>query len=458
MQFLFVFQEGAIKKNTGTKELSDTERAKDRLSVVSSSPGIPLKNQVSLTQVRPEYRFGVPENHAPGKKVSLNSSQTDLVASSSTSSQSGGLRKSESQKAVATKPTEKSATPQVVSRPSSAPLIPAPRPTAPLHPVIHPAPSLARSASAVGRLGPDTSPAAHSHVPQSYRNAMMGNHVGPSSCVANCSMSSGVSSVPATYSQFQPPSLASTPVFVPQSSGRDTDSAQSTFPFGMVTQETLNNGSQWIDSSQSNVSNLMHHDPSSLVNSIQDFDLQRQPYSSSRGLACTSGRHTQGAMADEFPHLDIINDLLNEENGVGRASRQGSRFHSMSNGSAMLNRQFSFPLDASMSGELASPSGSSCRFERTQSYHEDGYQHGYSSLSGQFDGFAEYVPQVAGLHYASAQMDGLMPAQWRMTSSDLSLLALRNPEGEGYPYFSPEYPNVACGVNGYSVFRPSKGH
>ncbi|KAK9265870.1 hypothetical protein L1049_027320 [Liquidambar formosana] len=67
------------------------------------------------------------------------------------------------------------------------------------------------------------------------------------------------------------------------------------------------------------------------------------------------------------------------------------------------------------------------------------------------------IPHGNQLPYANGQIDGLIPNQWQVAGTDLSLLSMMNTEGDGYPYH-PEYPNLACGVNGYTVFRPSNGH
>jgi hypothetical protein len=60
--------------------------------------------------------------------------------------------------------------------------------------------------------------------------------------------------------------------------------------------------------------------------------------------------------------------------------------------------------------------------------------------------------------YANGHIDGLISNQWQMAGSDISLMGMRNADGDSSPYFNPEYSNMACGVNGYTVFRPSNGH
>ncbi|KAL5781836.1 hypothetical protein ACOSP7_006865 [Xanthoceras sorbifolium] len=457
------------QKKLSIKDPGDAERPKEKTSSVSSSPRSPPRDLQSTVQLKAESRSTANADPDPHRKASSNGQQqNDKGAMSSTSSQPTSLLKSEIQKAATSKsPTEKPMEQQVplMSRPSSAPLVPGPRPTAPVVSMVHTTPLLARSVSAAGRLGPDLSSATHSYVPQSYRNAKIVNPVGSSSAgvTHSNSPSLGVNQSPA-YSQ--PPALVSAPMFLSQSSERnDPNPIQSGFPFGMVTGDVLQNGHQWMECSQMDTNRIMHCDPSSLINDIQNLDLYNSLPSGSREHfsnefpACTSGRSNQGLLADDFPHLDIINDLLDDEHGVGMATRASTVLHSLSNGPQMLNRQFSFPCDMNMSGDMG-PSARPCRFERTRSYQDDGFQRAYSSSGSHFESRREYVPQASPLHYSNGgQMDGMVPTLWQMGSSDLSLLGgVRNAEGDSYPYFHPEYSNLACGVNGYTVFRPSNGH
>ncbi|KAM7279184.1 hypothetical protein ACFE04_006318 [Oxalis oulophora] len=311
----------------------------------------------------------------------------------------------------------------VMSRPSSAPLFPGPRPIAPVISMVQTTPLLARSVSAVGRLGTDPG---HGYLPQSYRNAIIGNPVGPSSGV-NPSL---------VFSQ--PLTISSAPMFLPQNAERiDTSSVQSGFSFGMA-------GPQWVESS-----NLQGDQ--SLINDIQNLNL----YNNIPLLpTSTSGRQAHGGLVDDFPHLDIINDLLDEEYSSGNSAFSGSQ---------PLMRQFSFPGDVSMSDHMmGSSSNGSCRFERTQSYHSgDVFQRGYSpAANSHFESLREYnIPQGSPLPYMNGQVDGLIQNHWPMAGPDLDMLGMRNhAEGDCYLYLNPEYANLAGGIKGYTLFRPSNGH
>ncbi|KAA3485415.1 MATH domain-containing protein isoform X1 [Gossypium australe] len=458
-------EEVLLQKKPIIQDPVDLERPKEKTTAILSSPRSPPRSPPPTAQFRSEYRSTGSVGSIPVRKTSSNGLQrSDVPVPSSTSFQMNGLLKSETQKPATLKPTEKATTPQepMMSRPSSAPLVPGPRPTAPVVSLVQANPLIAHTTSTAGCLGPDSS-AATSYVPQSYRNAIMGNHVASSSSdfTHPNSPSSGVNPLP-VYSQTPP--LVSTPVYIPQSSDRiEPNSVQSDFPFGMVDRNIMPNASQWMDKSQRDGTRSMHLDHSPSRSEIQNLNLYKSVYNGSREHfsnefpSCTSGRQSQCVLADEFPHLDIINDLLDEEHNVGSIGRTGG-FHALSNGSHLLSSHFSFPSNLGMSGEMGSSCGS-CRFEQARSYHDDGLQHSFKSSSGNhIDTLREFTPQTNLQPYANGQIDGLVQTQWPMTSSDLSLFRMRNTTGDNYPYYNAEYPNLACGVNGYAtVFRSSNG-
>lgn len=105
-------------------------------------------------------------------------------------------------------------------------------------------------------------------------------------------------------------------------------------------------------------------------------------------------------------------------------------------------------------------SSTSCRFDRTLSYHDDGLQRGYGSLGGAlFDSrLPDMIPQANPGSYVNEHVDGLLLNQWQMGGSSHSYLGMGNAEGDGYPYPIPDYSNLVCGVDGYTVYRPSNGH
>ncbi|CAJ1976518.1 unnamed protein product [Sphenostylis stenocarpa] len=460
-------------KKPGIRDLVEAERPVDNESlqkenisaVPSSSSSSPPRNLSSSVQMKLEHKTVITVYPVHVRKTSLSGSQhidKDPSSSFPSASPVQAVSKAEIQKISTARLTERSvAQGPMISRPSSAPLVPGPRPTAPVVSMVQTAPLLARSVSATGRLGPDPLPATHRHVPQSYRNVIMGNPVASTaaSLTQSSSLSSGVNPLPG-YSQ--PSSLVSS-VLLSQSSDRlDKSAGQSGVHFSMTPRDVLQNGPQWIENSQKESSRSMLYDQPSRPDDTQNRDLYRPVHSRSTGnmstefLTCASGRQNQGLMVDEFPHLDIINDLLDDEHGIGKTGKSSSAFQSLNNGPQLLNRQFSFPGDLVSNDDLGS-STSSCRFERSRSYHHDHrLQGGYNVSGGHYDSLRDYIPPMSSVPCVNGHVDGLIPNQWEGAGSDVLYLGMRNTENDTYGYY-PDYSNMTCGVNGYTVFRPSSG-
>ena len=459
-----------LQKKLNIKDQVDTERqSKEKTIAAPSPPRSPPRSLPSTALLKSELKSTPVAEPVSVRKTSSNSPQAAYKAAPLVNStQTTMVSKPETQKAASPKPTEQPTVHQVplVSRPSTAPLIPGPRPANPVVSMVQTGPLLARSVSAIGRLGLDPSPATHSYVPQSYRNAIIGNPV--------ASNSSGIthphSSTSSAYSQL--PSLVSSPLFLPQNTDRmDANSVKPGFSFGMGSQDILQNGAQWAERSQRDVS----RSPSSMINDTQNIDFYNPVLSGSREHfstefpAGTSGYQNHGVMTDEFPfpHLDIINDLLNDDQ-VGKAARASTSSQTTTlsnNGPHFLSRQRSFPGDMGMAGDLGS-STSACRFERTRSYHvgvnhdEVLFQRSYgggSSSASHFDlPLRDFIPQPNPQHYSNGQIDGLIPNQWQVAGSDIPMFNAL--ESDGYPYYIPDYSNPASGIDGYTMFRPSNGH
>nr|GMC52053.1 MATH domain-containing protein At5g43560-like isoform X1 [Ipomoea batatas]GMD75818.1 MATH domain-containing protein At5g43560-like isoform X1 [Ipomoea batatas] len=347
------------------------------------------------------------------------------------------------------------------TRSLSAPIVTVPRPTAPVVSNVQTSLHLTRSVSATGRLGPEPSPATHSYLPQSYRNAMMGAPVTGS--LGGFSQPHSPSSTNSSHSYSEPPAMISRPVFLPQGPKRtEPSSIRPSFSYEMVNHDLLQNGSQWMECSQRDGRSATHDGPS-VIDSIRNFDMYKPSNSqthdlSAQSLAGTSGRPSQSVLADEFPHLDIINDLLDDDLGIGMASGLDPSFQSFNNGPHHhLARHFTFPGDVG-SADLG-PSTSSCRLERTLSYHDNGFLHRYPG-GGHFDTGRDMITQQPSPQsFVNGQMDGIIPSQWQMVASDASYLGMRSAADSdvGYPYHVPDYSNMASGFNGYTMFRPSNG-
>ncbi|CAN1841162.1 TNF receptor-associated factor homolog 1b [Linum perenne] len=451
------------KKPCATNIVELEKQSREKTKVVPTSPRSPYKTSVGSVQVKPENKVSLTVDTTKVKNIYSPSPQPVEKGPGSALTQNSSLPKPETHNASAPKLSEKPTQQQVpvVSRPSSAPLVPGPRPATPAVSMPLTSAPISRSVSAAGRLGPDPTLTSHSYIPQSYRNAIVGNSVPTSS-----SFSSNPNS-PSMGMMNLSTAPTMVPAYVPQRAERaDLNSVQSGYPFAMMTRDVFQNGRQWMESPQSR---SMQCDSSSLLNEIQNLELRNRVHSSSRDQfpaelpSSTYRRQNQGVSTDEFPHLDIINDLLDDEHVIARGAAEG--FNSYSNGTHFLSRQSSFPSDFGASSNLgsssSSSSSSSCRFERTRSYQDGVYQRGYSSFGGPYDGIRDYVPQGSShLPYANGQMDAMISNQWQLSpSTDFSLANMRNAEGDGSSaYFGQDYSsNLACGVNGYSMYRPSNG-
>ncbi|KAI9119563.1 hypothetical protein K1719_009439 [Acacia pycnantha] len=453
-----------LQKKPSINDEPDRARTVDAESLPkekTSAPAVPSSPRSPPTCPPSSSSSNVDPVHVR-KTSSTSSHQIDVSSSPLSPSLVTVVSKSDTQRTTIPRTPERSVTRlPVVSRPSSTPLVPGPKSIAPVVSMVQTAPLLARSMSASGRLGPDPSPAPHSYAPQSYRNAIMGNPATStaSSFTHSNASSSGVNLLP-SYSQ--PPSMVSSHMYLSQTSERMNSNASSSgLPFGMIARDILQNGSHWVENSQRDVNRSMHYDATSVYNDIQNLDMFKPVLSRSISSlptefpASTSGRQAQGLLADEFAHLDMINDLLDDEHCVGKAS---PFLQSLNNGPHSLNRQFTSPGGLGTCDDDSSRSStSSCRFERSRSYHDYEFHRGYSSSGMQCDSIRDYVPQGSStLPYVNGHIDGLIQNQWQVANPDLSPYpgSLGHTENDGYPYYT-DYSSMACDANGYTVYRPS---
>lgn len=512
-------------KLTETEEVDAKKSAELRTTGVLNSPRSPIKNLPSPVRLRSESQAAAANGTVLIRKPSSESPIRADQTASVTSTETVAVSEAYSHKNASPKPVEKTATVHVpisnansmaqqvpvltekakvqqlvkaerpvvqvslttekptvqqdMSRPLSAPLVPGSRAPAAVVSVVQSAPALSRSTSAAGRLGPEPSPATPSYVAQSYRNAMLGNHVAISSpsYTQPQSPNSAVNSSH-FHSHSQPPSLLAPPIYFPHTSERiEPNSIRPGLSFGMVGQgsradnssrsinfdpsllNNMRNGSQWISNPRSESSRSINYDLS-LHHDMQNFDIHNSMQSRPQDHfpiefpAGTSGRVNHNVPAEEFPHLDIINDLLDDEYGIGMTVDESSGVQNFLNEHHHLNRQFTFPGDIGLLGDPGSAT-SSCRFERSHSYHDNQYRHNYNSAEGQFH--SNLNPQANLQPYPNLPIDGLIPNQWQIAATDLPYLSMRRTQDDGLSYHIPNYSNVACGVNGNILFRPSNG-
>ncbi|XP_077239332.1 TNF receptor-associated factor homolog 1b-like [Tasmannia lanceolata] len=431
---------------------------KQRTTEVPSSPSSPTRNMPSSSLPKPAAGNTTAAEPIPLREESSNgSSQTEkVVPLPKKPHQIHPISNLDSQKPAT--PAKATCTPIVhttTQQVSSAPLIPDPRSNAPVVSMVQTAPLLSRSVSAVGRLGTDPSPSTHSYVPQTYRNAIMGKSkttISASSTGFPPRHSS--SSLNPSPSCSQPlPAQASTSILSPQNSTRkDQSSCGSGFTFGSVTPQILHHQIQWREGP--------HIDPC-LMNDISNLDIYGSASGGSRMNRADELPSSVSARvsAEEFPHLDIINYLLDEEQSIGKAAKSNAIFQSPNNGQhSPLNRQFTFPrnVDTADVGSSINCSG----FDLSARYQQDRMPRVYRGRP--YDGLGDFAPQVSmsgPSGYTNGHIDGMIQGhQWPVNCADLSLRGRRNIDGDGYPFQLHDYSNLACGVNGYTIFRPANGH
>ncbi|VFQ65972.1 unnamed protein product [Cuscuta campestris] len=349
------------------------------------------------------------------------------------------------------------------SRSVSAPIAAGARPTTPLVSHLQTSPHLTRSVSAAGCLAPESpSSTTHGYFPlQSYRNVMMGSHATDCS-LGGLSRPHSPSSTTVSHTFSELPTVNSRSVLLPQGQNRaEAISSRLSFSYEMVNRDLSQDGSHWIECSQRDSGRTSTPDDPAIENAHK-FDLYMPSTSSTHNLStrsqtCMSGRQSQGVLADEFPHLDIINDLLDDDLGIGMASGSDPIFQSCFGDASShhhhLPRHFSFPGNVCMPAD-PSPA-SSCRFDRALGYHDNnnGFGHRYPGVL--FDNQRDMITQPGAQNFADMQMEGIITSQWQMVSSDGgSFSGMRSADSDiGFPSYS----SMPCGVNGYTMFRPSNG-
>lgn len=461
-----------LQRKPSNKGRVDIGSSKEKTSATPRLSKSPPRNTTVTPTVLPNSDLkSTPhaDSVPPFRKISSNGLQPADKAVASSATQTAIASRTESAKTCVPKLADKLSGQQaaVLSRPSSAPLIPGTLPTAPVVSMVQSAapaaPPLFRSISVAGRLGNDPSPTAHPYIPQSYRNAIMGNSLGASSPGFTHSAQSATAVFNTSSAFSQQPGLAQAPLFLPQVRERvDPNCVSASISFTATTSEDVLSGQQWMGSPQSCASRSSVFESPSMRHDMPSFDLYRPMNGGSHELfpsellAGTSGRPLQGALSDDFPHLDIINDLLDDEQGIGRTASGSTIFQGLHKGPTLFPRQFTYPTDINLSSEVGSV-GTSGRFDRSRSLPEDGFQQEYCSSSSPYSRARGFTPQRNSLSYMNGQVDSLVPNQWQL-GPDLSLLGLRNSGLDSYPYSISDYSDLTDSVNGYRLFRPSNGH
>ncbi|XP_062231819.1 TNF receptor-associated factor homolog 1a-like [Phragmites australis] len=386
----------------------------------------------------------------PSSELSQTSLTTDSEAQEETTSV----------KVTATSVSEVAVT---ASRPSSAPVFPTPRSTAPATSRIHVSTLLSRSMSeAAGRSVNNPSPSAPPYVPQTYRNATVGK---PGLGTTSASLAYQSTSLGHDTAPSQPLSAyaSSTAIMMPPAGRSDQLSARHGFKSGLGKLEAHDSWQMWKGGSNADKHLWRDHAPYQQMTNSQAYEQPRRDdtyqQASSRGTEKLSRygglqsrqfqsetavghawHQPQGPVGEEFPHLDIINDLLEED-------------HCNGNKPELFRQDYqACGLPFSPRGNLADLEMASVsspgRFNSTERYYDDGFSRAYDMSA--FLGLRERQFPSTGT-YSNGLSDMSASKPW-LNGSPNSLMSL-GVNRNGYPHQVGDYTNLGSGVNGASVWR-----
>eukprot|EP00268_Persea_americana_P053463 TRINITY_DN6050_c0_g1_i7.p1 TRINITY_DN6050_c0_g1~~TRINITY_DN6050_c0_g1_i7.p1 ORF type:complete len:1110 (+),score=245.64 TRINITY_DN6050_c0_g1_i7:298-3627(+) len=437
----------SLQRKPSFKDQADVNRPfKQRPAEKIPSPCSPLRSLPSSLQPKQAVEATGASEPVPVRESSSNcSTQTETVPSISKPDVQIFVTSTKACK----DPVEKSATlASAVSRPLSVP-ISAPVPNAHVPSMVQTTSLLAQSASAAGQLGVDLSKTTSGYVSltQSYKNAVMGS--------TTCATSSSSARLHSSSSPSPSPANSQHPISPER---RNLCSAITDLSFGTAAPELLPNQPQligdciWQDGNDMQFYPTMLNDLQSCCPCYSGGD-RSQTNHADEVPAASSAHQVQGPSADEFPHLDIINYLLDEDYSIGNLGMMGPTVQTSNNGNHPLNGQLTFPGDVGWVD--VGPSIDYCTLDGVAKYSDDNMQMMYNYSSSLYDGMMDGALHVGLSGYMNGQIDGMIQNQW---PADLSLLGVRSRQGDGYSVQLPNYSDMACGINGCTVFRHASGH
>ncbi|KAM3332910.1 hypothetical protein ACQJBY_028180 [Aegilops geniculata] len=344
-----------------------------------------------------------------------------------------------------------------VSRPSSAPLFQAPRSTLPPIPGAQVPPSQSRSLTASRRSSNEPSAPVPSYVPQSYRNAIIGKGsldttLSSSDKVTSTGQSDAISQPVSAYalgtSAMLPPvgrngQLPGNQGFISGQGKLDTldswhpwkgiSDAKEHMPRDDTTFQQMTNGDArirpWSDNSYQQASN------SGTEEQGRFGGIQHRQFQSEIPTNFDS-HQLQGSVGEEFPHLGIINDLLEEEQS--NVSMEEPPIHEY--------HPFGLPF---------SPGGNFAEADMTS-----------SSSSGQLNLNGHYYDRLNALHrpgegqfstlgaYSNGMADSFSSKPWLYSYPN----PMVNPGVNGFSQQMGDYTNYASGrANEEYMYRRANG-
>ena len=423
---------------TLVKDQSDEEILVNSTSAPLSSSANPTRKSLPSKQSMERHITTATNEQVSIPELTSNApTQTEkFVSLSVKSSQKMSISKSEALKHTTQAMTSTTQRASPMSRPSSAPVIPGPKPTVPLVSTSQTVPLLSRTLSSISRLDWEPSVLPQTFEPQSYRNAIMGIKTATGASTTGLTPRLALSSSTQSMSSSQAPSSSSSSSSahpLQTSARKDQTSVNPGFSSGSGRSQSMHNRHRWIDQSQCH-----------MIDGIRIGN---------NSDSVVSSRQSQVVMPDEFPHLDIINDLLDEDHrNVGRATFSGYHYHDDFHS---MNQQYAFPGDM-IPADIDSLNGS-YPFDLPDYYYDELSQMVYDSFVPFHEfGDMQPLPPVDFSVYGNG-MDALLQNQWPMNSADLSVLDFGSTmDVNGYTYQLPDY--STCGLGGYNMmYQPANG-
>lgn len=323
-------QSSAPRVAKATKGIPALPKPSAQANKVTKAAPVPLKSPTPQVEKVAKAIPALPKSLAPQvNKVAPpnNAAPLQLPSVSYSEARKGAVPK----KIVGTSVPR---TPTAVSRPSSAPLFQAPRSTLPPIPGAQVPPSQSRSLTASRRPSNEPSAPVPSYVPQSYRNAIIGKGsldtiLSSSDKVTSPGQSNAISQPPSAYalgtSAMLPPvgrngQLPGNQGLMSGQGKLDTfdswhpwkgvSDAKRHMPNDDTKYQQMTNGDAcirpWSDNSYQQASN------SGTEEQGRFGGIQHRQFQSEIPTNFDS-HQLQGSVGEEFPHLGIINDLLEEE-------------------------------------------------------------------------------------------------------------------------------------------------
>jgi hypothetical protein len=359
-----------------------------------------------------------------------------------------------SERVVATS-VPRTKTPTPTSRPTSAPLFQAPSSTPPT-PSVQVSPLLSHSLTVSERLRDEPSPSAPI-ISQAYRNAFLGKG-SLNTTSSSHEQSTSIGQYTAVSQPLSAYALATSVMASPTERNEQLPGKQS-YMFGPSKPEALDNWHLRKGNSDVNKHTWKDDIPNQQITNcnvhvhpVKDISYQQLSTSAieqgrlgglqyrqfqSEMPASFVSYQQQGPVGEEFPHIDIINDLLDEDQS------------SVCMAASPLHEYHTFGLPFSTGGnmvdsEMASIS-SSGRFNSTDHYYDESYLRAYGTQNAMHrlrDG------QLSTLDvYSNGRLDTTAPKPWPYSHSNPAVNHGIN--SNAFPQRIGDYTNLANGrVNG----------